>query len=394
MAPNPPIPENGNSIDTEWVRRALSASGEHVALPTNTRIEEVGVGSGVMGQVMRCHLDYAETGSQAPESIIVKLPSVTAKNRRMGKRLALYQREYEFYRSLASRYPVRTPRLLYGDFEPKHHRFVLVLEDIRGMKVVDQVTGADPVQAKQAVRALARMHGAYWNRTHEPPLSGAYDSTNPRMRPVVQVVFLANLVRTLKHFGDSFSSTTRQLAENFALCVVDHMAALGNGPRTFTHGDYRLDNLFLPVDGGDDVTVIDWQVSGLSCGLYDVGYFLVGSLTVPVRRQVEREAVEEYHDIVCRAGAKDFTFDECWRMYRQNTLAALLTSVIVCGGLDLDDDRSRHLAEVGLKRSLAAIEDLDVAEFIPAPGGPSPDRRLFTNGCRIAYHAYRTAQGV
>lgn len=390
MTPAPPIPENGNSIDLDWVQRALVAGGAHHPSPADVLVEEVGVGSGVMGQVMRCHLDYAEANDGAPRSIIVKLPSVNAKNRRMGKRLALYRREYDFYRSLAARFPVATPRLLYGDFEPKSHRFVLVLEDIRGMAVVDQIAGASATQAKQAIRALARMHGAHWNRTGEAPLSGSYDSTNPRLRPVVQAVYLANLVRTLKHFPDAFSSTTRRLAEAFGFGIVDYMAALGSGPKTFTHGDYRLDNLFFGGGGDDDgVTVIDWQVSGLSSGLYDVGYFLAGNLTTPIRRQIEREAVEEYYDIVCRYGATDFPFDECWRLYRRNTLAALLTSVIVCGGLDLDDDRSRHLAEIGLKRSLAAIEDLDVAEFIPAPGRPSPDRRLFTNACRIAYGGYR-----
>lgn len=393
MTPAPPIPQGGGSLDLDWVRRALAAGGR-LASPSGIRVEEVGVGSGVMGQVVRCHLDYPESNDSAPASIIVKLPSVNAKNRRLGKRLALYRREYDFYRFLAPGIPVSTPRLLYGDFEPRSHRFVLVLEDIRGQAVADQIAGASPAQAKRAIRALARLHGACWNRVHEPPLSDCYDSNNPKLRPVVQVVYLANLVRTFKHFGDAFSSTTRQLAETVGLGVVDHMAALAAGPRTFTHGDYRLDNLFFRDDRDDGVTIIDWQVSGLSCGLYDVGYFLAGNLTTPVRRRIEREAVEEYHEIVCRSGATDFPFDECWRMYRQNTLAALLTSVIVCGGLDLDDDRSRRLAEIGLRRSLAAIEDLDVAEFIPAHGQPSGNRHLFTNACRIAYRAYRTYKGV
>ena len=392
MTPEPPIPQDGNSISLDWVRRVLAAGGG-LPPPSGIRVEEVGVGSGVMGQVVRCHLDYAEPNDAAPASVIVKLPSVNAKSRRLGKRLELYRREYDFYHSLAPSIPVATPRLLYGDFEPKSHRFVLVLEDIRGMAVADQIAGASPAQAKRAIRVLARLHGAHWNRIHEAPVSGSYDSNDPKLSPVVQVVYLANLVRTLSHFGDAFSSTTRPLAEAIGFGLVDHMAALRAGPRTFTHGDYRLDNLFFGDDGDDRVTVIDWQVSGLSCGLYDVGYFLASNLTVPVRHRIEREAVEEYHDIVCRSGATDFTFDECWRSYRQNSLAALLTSVIVCGGLDLDDDRSRHLAEVGLKRSLAAIEDLDVAEFIPAHGR-SRDRRLFTTACRIAYRAYRSYKGV
>ncbi len=312
----------------------------------------------------------------------------------MGKRLSLYRREFDFYRSFAPIVPLRTPESFYGDFEPGSHRFVLILEDIKGMEVVDQVDGANPAQAKRAVRALARMHAKFWNRTDEPPVSATYDATNPKLRPVVQLVYLANLARTLKYFGHAFSEGTRHLAEAFGLSVVDHMTTLGAGPRTFTHGDYRLDNLFFAEDGSDEVAVIDWQVSGRNCGLYDVAYFLVANLTIDVRRQIEREVVEEYHDIVQRAGVTDFTLAECWHWYRRNALAPLLTIVLVCGGLDLTDERSRRLAEIGLARSLAAVEDLDVEDFLPNQPGLFATRGILANGSWIAYRAYKALLGI
>ena len=100
------------------------------------------------------------------------------------------------------------------------------------MAVTDQIAGASPAQAQRAIRALARLHGAHWNRIHEGPVAGSYDSNNPRLSPVVQVVYLANLVRTLKHFGDAFSSTTRPLPEAFGLGVVDHMYTDPHSGRT------------------------------------------------------------------------------------------------------------------------------------------------------------------
>ena len=352
-------------------------------------MEEIGVDAGVLGQVLRCHIDWENDDGQPPASVIVKLAGVNAKNRRMSKRLALYQREYDFYRSFAPLVPLRVPKVYFGDFEPKNHRFVLVLEDIRGMEVVDQVHGASPEQAKRAVRALARMHATFWNRTEKPPVSETYDATNPALRGLVQVVYLANLARTLKHFGHAFSNETRRLAEAFGISVVDHMATLAAGPRTFTHGDYRLDNLFFAKDGSDDVAAIDWQVSGRNCGLYDLAYFLVGNLTVDVRRRIERESVEQYHRIVCDAGVTDFTLEECWRWYRRNTLAPLLTNVLVCGGLDLTDDRTRRLAELGLRRSLAAVVDLDVGEFLPDQPRLFATRGMLSNASWIAYRAHK-----
>lgn len=401
MAAGPSIPRDGGAVTAEWIQSALAAGGQPLAHPlAGIRVEEIGAGAGVMGQVMRCHLEWnnnrrgrsdkrmSSDGGDMPRTLILKLPSVHARNRRMSKRLALYRREYDFYRSLASRVPLRTPGLLYSRFEPRSHRFVLVLEDLGDMEVVDQIAGASPAQARQAVRSLARLHGAFWNRTDEPPLTGFYDATNPKLRPVVQMVYLANLVRTLKHFPGAFSSTTRRLAEAFGTSVMDHMATLAACPRTFTHGDYRLDNLFFPGDDGGDVAAIDWQVSGTNCGLYDVAYFLVGNLTVPVRRRIEREVVEEYHEILLGSGVGGFSLDECWRLYRLNALAPLLTIILVCGGLDLDDDRSVQLAEVGLARSLAAIEDLEVAEFLPRGRGAA------YRASRIAYRAYQALQRV
>ena len=396
MAVDLTIPPDGSAITLEWVRSVLASGGHH--LPQGLRgvhIEEIGVGAGILGQVMRCHLQWdndqggrdrqptSRDGDLAsPQTLIVKLPSANAKNRRMSKRLALYRREYDFYRYLGSRSPLRIPVLYHAQFEPGSHRFVLVLEDLAGMQVVDQIAGAAPAQASRAIRALARLHGTFWNRTHEPPLATAYDSTNPRLRPIVQTVYLASLVRTLEHFGDFFSSTTRQLAEAFGMNLTYIAAMLAACPQTFTHGDYRLGNLFFAQDGSDDVAAIDWQNSGTNCGLYDLAYFLIGNLTVPVRRQIEREAVEEYHDVVLGTGVRDFSRDECWRLYRLNSLGPLLTNVIASGGLDRIGDRSRRLVEIGLTRSLAAIEDLEVAEFFPRTRGAS------YHASRLAYRAY------
>ena len=64
-------------------------------------------------------------------------------------------------------------------------------------------------------------------------------------------------------------------------------------------------------------------------------------------------------------GAQDFTFEDCWRLYRQSMLGRLIISVFVCGGLNQADHRSRLLVETGVQRILTAIEDLDADEFLP-----------------------------
>ena len=395
----PGIPENRDAVTADWMRRALVAGGS----PDTPRIDDVvisdiGAGVGLLAEILRCRLvrGGGDAGA-APEAVVVKLPSTDPKSLRINRMQSLYKREVDYYRRLAPGMPVRSPRLLYGAWEPRGQRFVLVLEDLAHMRPGDHFAGATPDEARRAVRALARLHGRYWNDVGQPALSDAFDTSSPGMRALLQVIYLAFLVPTLKHFGPCFSPEMRRVAEAYGPRVADHIGGIAaSAPRTFIHGDYRLDNLFFGADP-DDVALIDWQVSGLACGLYDVAYFLGASVTTEVRREIERDALREYTDIVVEtggSGARGFTFDECWRLYRSHMLGRLLISIIVCGGLDVSAGRTRALAESGLRRTLAAIEDLKAADFLPPRRPVLSGANLFSTLSSCAYRIYRAVRGT
>ena len=108
-----------------------------------------------------------------------------------------------------------------------------------------------------------------------------------------------------------------------------------------------------------------------------------------IRREVEREALEEYHDIVRTLGAEDLTFEACWELYRQNIAGRLITAVITCGGLDLNDERSYELAEISMRRTLTAIEDLEATELIPARRRDLSSATVFSSLSRVGYNLCR-----
>ena len=382
----PRMPRHRSDITAQWMQQALTAGGAS-DLPAiqEVALEDIGAGLGMSGEILRCHLTWQEQSSATPATVIVKLPSACSKILRMSKRMSLYRREYDYYRLVAPHAPLRTPALLYGVFEARGQRSALVLEDLRAMQTVNQVDGASAAQAKRAIRALAGLHATFWNKVDRPPLTGYYTPFTPQRRALVQLAFLATLAPTLERFENLFSDEMRGLAEAYAPRVADHIAEIAAGPRTFIHGDFRLDNVLFAAGEEEDFAVIDWQVSGLSSPLYDVAYFLANSVSTGVRRQIERAALQEYTDIVCGMGARGFTFAECWRLYRQNMLGAVLAPVMVCGGLDLTGERGRQLAEVGLRRTLAAIEDLDAAEFLPARRGALSLANAFSTFSRGAY---------
>ncbi len=390
----PPIPIDPVEVTAGWMQQALAAGGASDFPPIKEIFwEEIGSGVGFMGTILRCQLSYAEPrtpaerNGSAPATVIVKLPSPLAANRRLGKRLGLHKRGYDFYRLIASQAPVRSPALLYGDYEAGSDRFVLVLEDFGGWQAVSHFDGASAEQTRNAIRAIAKLHGTYWNRTDQPPLNMFTDAFSPRRRMLIQLVYLANLSTTFERFGRFFSDDMRRLAETYGSRIDSQIVRVAAGPKTLSHGDFRLDNIFFAADGGDEIAMIDWQVSGLRSPLFDVAYFLVGSVTTEVRRQIEREVLEEYTEIIGEMGVQGFTFEECWRLYREHSLANLLVSVLACGGLALEDEARRRMVELGLQRVLAAIEDLDGGACLP---GPVP---LFSRGGALAAFS-RGAYGV
>ena len=365
MVTQPAIPENQEAITAAWLQQAFKSGGNPNVPPIqDAALEEIGAGVGLVGQIFRCNLTYSGPEPHGPQSVIVKLPSSHPETMEAARMLRLYQREYAFYTTLASDIPLRSPQLLYGDFDDRSHRFVLLLEDLRSLTTADQVEGASAAQAGTAVRAVAELHGCYWNRVDRPPVSGFHNSSTPERLSLVQAVYQSSLPTVLERFGHLFPDAMRRLAEEFGASMVGYLTAVAAGPMTFTHGDFRLDNMFFGPDR-EEFAAVDWQVSGVASGLSDVAYFLSSSVTTEMRREIERDVLTEYHGIVHAAGVDDFSLEDCWRSYRQNMLGCFRTPVIAGGQLDFTSDRSRQLADVFLQRTLTAIDDLDAREFLP-----------------------------
>ena len=359
------IPVTESELTADWLARALADGAGDQTEIQNAVVEEIGSGVGLVGKILRCHLTYGVAGR--PETVIVKLPSSHPETFRMAMGLGLYRREYAFYRQIAPHIPLRSPGLLYGDFDDASHRFVLVLEDLRDMATADQLDGANAEQAKTAIRAIAQLHGFYWDKVDQPPVAGFQIASDRERRQMTQAAYQASLGPALERFGELFPHRIRQLAEDYSTRLADHMEAVSAGPQTFAHGDFRLDNMFFAgySSQGEDFAAVDWQVCGVASGLQDVAYFLSSSVATEVRRQIERDALAEYHDGILSMGVENFSFTECWRSYRQNMLGCLRTPIIAGGQLDFTGDRSRQLAEVFLARTLTAIDDLDAHEFLP-----------------------------
>ena len=325
------------TIDADWMQRALAAGGasDGPALG-KVVVEDLGSATNAFGRLLRCHLTTEGGLAADPATVIVKLPTVNRRAFRFAKWMSMHERECLYYRRVAQHAHIRSPALLYGDFDAATHRFVLVLEDLRDLEVPAQAAGVSAGRARLAVREIAKLHGQFWGAVDHPALSGCSDGLGAKFRRFMQVAYLLCLPVVLERFGNSFSPETRRVAEALGPRITAHFASVAAGPRTLVHGDYRGENMFFGPEAGvgssasgcssggvgaaagasaaprprssssgaasvdaaarDDFAVIDWQGCGLGAGLYDVAYFLGTNVVTGDRRRIEREALEEYYD--------------------------------------------------------------------------------------------------
>ena len=393
MDPNAvPLISEAEQITACWIQQALLAGGSSAAHDiTAVEVERLSDVANALGNLYRCRIVVGDGETADPASVIVKLPSSDAMAFRFSRWLSLHRREHVFYRDIAPLGYVRAPTLFYGDYDPDSNRFVLVLEDLGHMRGIPQSVGVDAAQARHAIQQIAGLQGRFWESADEPTLSACGEFLSTRQSRIMQSVYLLTLPATLDRFADLFTAETRRLALAFGFRIAAHFAALSDGPKTVVHGDFRADNMLF--DEGEEVglAMIDWQGFGIGCGMYDVAFFLGTSVTSDVRRRIERETLDEYHDIVCRSGAENYTAEDCWRSYRQNILGTLMPMVIGCGAMDMSDPALVSQTRELLGRVLTAIEDLDSWEFMP------PREPLLAHGwgfatlSRCAYPPYRLA---
>jgi len=113
------IPKRSEDITPEWLTGALTSTGVLVGgRVTKIRRELLGEGEGYMGEINRLHLELAPAEAIGPKTVIAKQPIAIRTHRAQAELLGLYEREILFYRGLAAKLPVRTPRHYFSVMDP------------------------------------------------------------------------------------------------------------------------------------------------------------------------------------------------------------------------------------------------------------------------------------
>ena len=370
----PPIavPATMDDITPEWLTAALRESG-HIDSCAVTGIEKVTIGQGVgiLGELCRMTPSYSAAEASAPKTLIAKIPTADPGGKGIAHMLGFYEKEARFYNELCHSIGVRTARGYYTAGDAESVRYVILMEDLGGLRLGDQVAGANAEECAVLLREAARLHARWW----DSPDLDMLDWIPPVNSPVIKMSALAYagaIEPFLQKFGDHLTPAQVDMARRYGPRMNPIQDGFAQSPLTLCHGDLRLDNVFWgSPDNSSPVTLIDWQIAIKARGPYDVGYFMSQSVDPDVRAANEENLVREYHRALGANGVSGYSWDQCWDDYRASVMGCLTYPVVAGGSVDLANERGLELANKMLDRCLRAIDDLKAYEvldrFDPAP---------------------------
>lgn len=339
MTPQPPVVTTPEELTPAWLTAALGRPVRDV------RSEPVGT-----GQIGTCHRLHLDDGS----TLLAKLPAADPAARDLLANA--YRMECHFYREIAPTVDVRVPGSAYVAIAPTGGDFVLLLEDLAPAVQGDQLAGCTDDQARDAVLNLAGLHGPRWCDPALLQVDGL--ALNGPDDAALMAEFHASATETFLTALDGRLDTADLVTLRAIPAVIEAWALARADTFAPVHGDYRLDNLMFPPDGGPGVTAVDWQTLSLAHPLRDVAYFLGTCLDPDRRRRLEADLVAAYHRALERHDIDGYSLDQCWEDYRFAMLQGPLVSVF---GLAYGTRTTRGDAMFAamVTRSCAAIRDLD-----------------------------------
>jgi aminoglycoside phosphotransferase (APT) family kinase protein len=350
------VPGAIDAVTTGWLSEVLQA-GDTVskALTVQSfRVERIAQDTGFSSLLYRLHLTG---GADVPSTVIVKLPAESEARWAMDL-LGGYRRELSFYRHIAGRAPIATPRVYAAGMAQDSADFVLVLEDLEDWENADHVAGLSMHRARLCIEQLAGMHAWSVTAADADALEEFPSLDAPSTREILLPAFELGWRVYRDHSTVPIPAAVAEYAERFAEFAPQALAALAVRPMLL-HGDIRADNMFFD---GDALKIVDFQFAARGAGVTDIGYLISQGLPTEVRRGHDEELVREYLAQLAERGVTDYSFDEAWQHYRFAVAYLMLLPVITLVGWDALPERSRALCLKLTERAVATIDDVDATE--------------------------------
>ncbi len=319
-----PLLRRAADVTPEWLTGALVGAGRLADGAEVVSFEAAPIGTGQMADTTRFTLTYDEPGA-GPASVVGKFASADDQSRGTGLALRAYEIEVRFYREVAARVATRVPATYVAEVEPETGWFTLLLEDIAGSVQGDQIEACGPEVAAAVLEEMAGLHAPCWE---DPDLAGRewLNRATPESDGFLTALVASLLPGFLERYEDTLAPEHRDVCRLFSEQLPAYLG-LHTGPRTTSHGDFRLDNLLFQP-GHPRPVVVDWQTAAWGGASLDVAYFIGGCLSIEDRRSHEADLLAHYHDALCRGGVRDYSLEQLRRDTRLDSFGGVLMAIV------------------------------------------------------------------
>jgi len=361
MSP-PTLLHDTSGVTPEWMTAVLADAGELKGGGAVSGVVATPIGTGQMADTVRFTLTYDEPGA-GPPSVVGKFASADEQSRATGLALRAYEIEVRFYREVAARVAARVPNLYFADVDAATGWFTLILEDVVGGRQGDQIAACGPDVAAGVLEEMAGLHAPCWEADDLAALEWL-NRNSPETDGLLCTMVTMLFPGFLERYADRLAPEHAALCTRFVERLPQWMAHR-DGPRTASHGDFRLDNLLFQDESPRPV-VVDWQTLSWAGASADVAYFIGGCLTADDRRAHEGDLVAQYHGSLCRRGVEGYSLEQLRRDTRRDTFGGLVMA-IVASMVVQRTDRGDLMFVTSTTRHAQHALDVEAEEFLSAP---------------------------
>jgi hypothetical protein len=314
-------------------------------------------GVGFVGQLTRLRLSYSGDRGGLPDVMIAKFPIENPMAKYLAQMYGFYRTEAECYRQAATiGLGVPTPTVYLTEVSDDDAGTLILMEDLGDARMADQVSGADLADAQAVIDVGAQLHAEWWESPRLTELSWLRPLNNPAYMAVGEQ-YTQSWPAFAAMFRDSVPDAALEVGARLgAQLPPSYDWLMANRPTTLAHVDFRLDNFFFDRPGAA-VTVIDWQLSVRSLGAFDIGYFVVQSLTTDMRRRHGESLLRRWYERLVDLGVTGYSWDDAQADFHDSVMLQMSIPVVSAANLDPANERGRQLLECLGQRSCQALAD-------------------------------------
>lgn len=316
-------------VTPDWLYQQLGRDYCAPAAIRGIACKNIGEGQGFAGIVLRVRIDY-DRATDAPTSLIVKLPSPDPEVRALLTKRDMLFKEPRFYRDIVPGLNVRTPRARHVFMDETAGDYALILEDLGDIaNAPDKFHSIDDVVS--LLRAIAPFHAQFWNHplALEPWMYPVLDNAVDRQADLQRISRGVQAIE--QYFGESYLlDCAREIDRQFVKAPTKIPIMK---PFTLIHGDYHFNNV---ANIGGEICIYDWQIVSRGTPDLDVTNLMLTSLSTDDFVAGQERCYGEYHRALVEAGVSGYKYKKFRKNCDQSMMMNIIKYVAILGTIDMN----------------------------------------------------------